>query len=128
MSESNNKMKCIGIIGANGLVGKVIIQSLEKLDYNDSKQYVFYFYGTSEGVLMFNGFDKPIRKFNLKNLEYLDYCILATDNKNALEIYSYALENKLRLIIIDNSSEFRLIPEVPLCIPEINAHTLTKTK
>ena len=128
MSESNNKMKFIGIIGVNGLVGKAIIQSLEKLEYDDSKQYVFYFYGTSEGVLMFNGFDKPIRKFNLKNLEYLDYCILATDNKNALEIYSYALENKLRLIIIDNSSEFRLIPEVPLCIPEINAHILTKSE
>ena len=127
MSILNNNMKCIGIIGVNGLVGKAIIQSLEKLEYNDSKQYVFYFYGTTEGVVMFNGFDKPIRKFNLKHLDYLDYCILATDNNNAFDIYNYALENRLRLIIIDNSSEFRMNPKVPLCIPEINAHTLHKS-
>ena len=126
MSTSSYKMKTIGIIGVNGLVGKAIIQSLEKLEYNDSEKYVFYFYGTTEGVLMFNDFDKPIRKFTLPALAYLDYCILATDNKNASEIYSYALENKLNLTIIDNSSEFRLAPNIPLCIPEINAHTLTK--
>jgi len=127
MSANNNKMKCIGVIGINGLVGKAIVQSLEKLEYNDSDKYVFYFYGTTEGVLMFNGFDKPIRKFTLQALGYLDYCILSTDNNNAREIYSYAQENKLRLIIIDNSSEFRLNPEVPLCIPEINPYTLQKS-
>jgi aspartate-semialdehyde dehydrogenase len=126
MSKSNNNMKTIGIIGVNGLVGKAIIKSLEKLDYNNSDKYVFYFYGTSDGVIMFNGFDKPVRKFTLSSLAYLDYCILATDNNISRDIYSYALKNRLRLIIIDNSSEFRLVPDVPLCIPEINAVTLHK--
>jgi aspartate-semialdehyde dehydrogenase len=119
-------MKCIGIIGVNGLVGKAIIKSLEMLDYNDCDQYIFYFYGTSDGVIMFNSFDKPIRKFNLKHLNYLDYCILATDNNTSREICKYTYENKLRLIIIDNSSEFRLNSEVPLCIPEINSNILDK--
>ena len=126
MSIVNNKMKYIGIIGVSGLVGKAIIQSIEMMEYNDSEEYIFYFYGTSEGVVMFNSFDKPIRKFDLKYLHNLDYCILATDNKNSSEIYSYAYENRLRLIIIDNSSEFRLVPDVPLCIPEINASTIDK--
>lgn len=119
-------MITIGIIGINGLVGKAILQSLELLNYNDNNKYLFNFYGTSDNTVLFNGFDKTVRKFNLQQLNYLDYCILATDNKTSLEIYEYALENKLKIIIIDNSSEFRLKSSVPLCIPEINAHILIK--
>jgi aspartate-semialdehyde dehydrogenase len=119
-------MKYIGIIGVYGLVGKAIINSLEIFEFNDCSKYIFYFYGTTDGAIIFNSFDKPVKKFNLKHLDYLDYCILATDNNNAREIYTYVLENKLKLIIIDNSSEFRLNNDIPLCIPEINAHTLNK--
>lgn len=124
MSDLSN-MKYIGIIGVNGLVGKAIIKSLEMFEYNDSKKYIFYFYGTSEGVVMFNGFDKPVRKFDINYLNHLDYCILATDNKNAREIYEYIHTNNLRIVVIDNSSEFRLEKNIPLCIPEINANTIT---
>jgi len=120
-------MHYIGIIGINGLVGKAIIQSLEILKYNDSGKYLFYFYATSEGYIKFNGMDKIVHKFELENLNYLDYCILATDNKNAREIYDYINKNKLNTIIIDNSSEFRLNENVPLCVPEINANIVKKT-
>ena len=119
-------MKSIGIIGANGLVGKAIIRSLELFDYNDKDKYIFYFYGTSDGVIMFNGYDKPVQKFYINYLHYLDCCILATDNKNAKEIYDYINENNLKIVIIDNSSEFRLDKNIPLCIPEINIKQITK--
>lgn len=119
-------MHHIGIIGINGLVGKAIIQSLELLKYNDSAKNLFYFYGTSDGIIKFNGIDKKVHKFDLINLAHLDYCILATDNKNAREIFDYVNKNKLNTIIIDNSSEFRLDKNIPLCIPEINANSITK--
>jgi len=125
MSAINNN-KCIGIIGVNGLVGKAIIQSLELLKYDDSESNRFYFYGTSEGITKFNNQTKTVHKFLINYLNHLDYCILATDNKNAREIYDYIYKNKLNVIVIDNSSEFRLEKNIPLCIPEINSHTLTK--
>lgn len=119
-------MHHIGIVGINGLVGKAIIQSLELLKYNDSAKNLFYFYGTTEGFIKFYGMDKKVHKFDLINLTHLDYCILATDNKNAREIYDYINQNEINTVIIDNSSEFRLNQNIPLCIPEINANTIKK--
>ena len=116
----------IGIIGINGLVGKAIIQSLEMLDYDDSDKYCFYFYGTHDNMIKFNQFDKQIKKFNTTHLHFLDYCILAVDNNIAKEIYDYCKINKLKLIIIDNSSEYRLHQNIPLCIPEINFDAINK--
>lgn len=119
-------MHHIGIIGINGLVGKAIIQSLEILKYNDSGKNLFYFYGTTDGFIKFYGMDKKVHKFDLINLTHLDYCILATDNNNAREIFNYINKNKSNTIVIDNSSEFRLDKNIPLCIPEINANIITK--
>jgi aspartate-semialdehyde dehydrogenase len=114
----------IGIIGINGLVGKAIIESLEMFGYDDCDKYVFYFYGTVDNIIKFNNFDKQVRKYDHKYLHFLDYCILAINNESAKEIYDYSITNKLKLIIIDNSSEFRLNPEIPLCIPEINSNQI----
>jgi len=121
-------MNHIGIVGINGLVGKAIIQSLELLNYNDSDKNRFHFYGTSEGITKFNNKTEPVYKFTLEMLRRLNYCILATDNKNAKEIYDYVHKNNLNVIIIDNSSEFRLEKNVPLCIPEINSNILKNSK
>jgi len=118
----------IGIIGINGLVGKAILQSLELLEYDDSDKFCFYFYGTSDNIIKFNQYDKQIRKYDHKYLNFLDYCILAVDNIIAKEIYEHTLEHKLKLIIIDNSSEYRLHKDVHLCIPEINSNTIKTIK
>jgi aspartate-semialdehyde dehydrogenase len=114
----------IGIIGINGLVGKAIIESLEMFGYDDCDKYCFFFYGTVDNIIQFNKFDKQVRKYDHAYLHFLDYCILAINNESAKEIYNYSLTNKLKLIIIDNSSEFRLNSEVPLCIPEINSNKI----
>jgi len=119
-------MITIGIIGANGLVGRAIVQSLEKLDYEDDDKYRFLFYGSQDGIVQFNKYDRQIKKYNNKILHFLDYCILAVDNDTSKDIYKYAVDNKLNLIIIDNSSEFRMCDNILLCIPEINAHKISR--
>jgi aspartate-semialdehyde dehydrogenase len=116
----------IGIVGVNGLVGGAIIKSLEMLEYDDSDKYCFFFYGTNDTMIRFNQFDKQIKKFNKAFLHFLDYCILAVDNNVAKEIYEYCQLNKLKLTIIDNSSEYRLQENIPLCIPEINPDIINK--
>ena len=118
----------IGIIGIYGLVGKAILQSLELLEYDNCDKYCFYFYGTSNNIIQFNNNQIKVTTFSFECLHLLDYCILAIDNNNAREIYEYTQKHKLKLIIIDNSSEYRLHTDVPLCIPEINSNTISKIK
>ena len=54
----------------------------------------------------------------------LDIAILCTDNPVSRELVP-ALKNKVKFMV-DMSSEFRMTPGVPLVIPEINPHAITK--
>ncbi len=111
----------IGVIGVTGLVGNSILESIIRrnlLDYN------YYFYGTVEGRISFNNKLHDIKKFNVHHLDNLDYVVLATDNSISKEIYTYCMDTDVPITIIDNSSEFRLKDNIPLCIPEINSHVL----
>jgi aspartate-semialdehyde dehydrogenase len=114
----------IGIIGVNGLVGKSILESIEILHLKNNE---YRFFGSTEGEVFFNGIQK-VEKFHLDVLNELDYVILAVDNSIAKTIYEYSIKENLNTVIIDNSSEYRLYKEIPLCIPEINAHTLKQNK
>ncbi len=117
-------MNKIGIIGVNGLVGKAILDSIRLLNLQN---HSYVFYGSSDGEIFFNGIQK-VHKFSLMALNDLDYAILAVDNSIAREIYEYVHTNNLKVNVIDNSSEFRLYKNVPLCIPEINSYTLKGNK
>lgn len=111
----------IGIIGVTGLVGNSILESIIRLNLLNNN---YYFYGSKEGYINFNNSFHDIKKFNVHHLDNLDYVILATDNKISKEIYTYCMDCDVPITIIDNSSEFRLKDNIPLCIPEINSHVL----
>lgn len=118
------EMYKIGIIGVNGLVGKAILQSIKILSVENHE---YRFFGSTEGEIFFNGIQK-VHKFHLTVLNELDYAILAIDNSIAKTIYEYIFNFNLPVIIIDNSSEYRLYPNVSLCIPEINSYSLKGKK
>ena len=113
----------LGIVGVSGLVGQKIIDSLHLIEkfFNHMTDKIFL-YGSSDNDIKINifGIDHKILKFDNECLYTLDYCILAVDNHIAKIIIEYANQKNVNCIIIDNSSEFRLDPNVPLIIPEIN--------
>ncbi len=111
----------IGIIGVNGLVGNAVLESINRLNLLD---YNYYFYGSCDSYINFNNQLHNVKKFNVHHLDNLDYIILATDNDISKEIYTYCMDADVPITIIDNSSEFRLKDNIPLCIPEINSHVL----
>ncbi len=105
----------IGIIGATGLVGIAIEESLNKLNILKPIDSVLRY--SSSG-------DNNTIKFELNYLKDLDYAFLATPNKLSREIYEYCKNNNFNTILIDSSSEFRMDPLVPLIIPEVNGYLL----
>lgn len=113
----------IGIIGVNGLVGKAILDSIDLLNMNN-KQYNYFYYGSEKSILYHNNKNYNIIKFSLNELNNLNYVILAVENELSKIIYEYVLHENLNIFIIDNSSEFRLLKDIPLCIPEINSNIL----
>ncbi len=95
-------MKTVGIIGINGMVGQRMRTELAKI-----KQPF--------DVLTFGRNDE---------IPELDIAVLCTDNPVSREL-APALKNRVKFMV-DMSSEFRMTPGVPLVIPEINPHAITK--
>lgn len=114
----------VGIIGVSGLVGKAVIDSIYKLNLLDKID--LYLFGTSEKMITINTVEYKINVYDESIFQKfeLTYCILAVDNKSAREICEYVLKNKINVTIIDNSSEYRLEDNVPLCVPEINFYDI----
>ncbi len=95
-------MHTVGIIGSNGMVGQKMQAELTKIK----------------------------RPFDLKlfgrhdEIPALDIAILCTDNPVSRKL-APELKNRVKFIV-DMSSEFRMTAGVPLVIPEINPHAITK--
>ena len=109
----------LGIVGISGLVGQKILKSMDILDIKFDQLFLYGSCNRDENI-KFRNILYPIKKFENECLDNLDYCILAVDNPIARTIIEYAKETNISCIIIDNSSEYRLDPSVPLIIPEIN--------
>lgn len=119
----------LGIVGISGLVGEKILESLNildiKLDFKYDTLRVFASEITKGKVITFRDIGLVCEVFNLDDLIDFDFLILAVENDIAKKIIEYKKEKGYAVIIIDNSSEYRMDPTVPLVIPEINSATIS---
>lgn len=121
----------IGIIGVNGLVGKSILQSIELLELTNLANITnieYHLIGSRSGKIKFNGLIYDIKVFEYGLLLKLNYVILAVDNLVSKNIIKYCYSNNLDIVIIDNSSQYRMELNIPLIIPEINIKELETEK
>jgi len=95
-------MKTIGVYGANGSVGRLMLKELARMK-------------TKAEVKPFGRTDTP---------QTTDIAILCTDDEVSYELAA-KVKGKAKYVI-DMSAKFRMYPDVPLVIPEINAHAITK--
>ena len=94
-------MKTVGIIGANGLVGRTLQKEFERI----SIPFKTELFGRQDDI------------------PSLDAAVLCTDNADSARLCE---ELKTRVgFLVDMSAHFRLDPAVPLVIPEINPQAIT---
>lgn len=95
-------MKTVGIIGANGVVGQKLQEEFKKIKI----PFELKLLGRKDEV------------------PALDAAVLCTDDADSAQL-AQTLKGRVRYMV-DMSAYFRLNPQVPLVIPEINPHTITK--
>lgn len=118
-------MKTIAIVGATGAVGQQMLKCLEERNIQCNLKLLAS--ARSKGK-KFKFFDQEIicEELNPDSFKDVDFALGATENDIAKTWIPWALENKV--IIVDNSSAFRLDQDVPLVIPEINPEDIVKNK
>ena len=118
-----NKSINLAIIGASGVVGRKILKVLEKRDIQISNFYPL-------------GFSTVGNEIELKNSKYKILDVESFDlSKINIAIFSAGSEVAKRyaetfvekgIYVIDLSSEYRYVDDVPLVIPEININEIKK--
>ncbi len=111
----------IGIVGATGVVGGMILRVLEERDLPIGALFAYASRDRADGV-RFRDENVPVVAASRDRLvaDRLDVAFFASSDDASAEL-AHALADA-GTVVIDNSSTFRLAPGVPLIIPEVNPH------
>ena len=115
----------VAVVGATGAVGREIIKTLVERNFPVS-EVIALASGRSTGSEISYG-DKRVLK--VQNLETFDFtgCDIGLFSPGASVSAIYAPKAAAAgCVVIDNTSQFRMDPDVPLVVPEVNPQALAK--
>ncbi|MBQ2383108.1 MAG: aspartate-semialdehyde dehydrogenase [Oscillospiraceae bacterium] len=112
------KTYTVAILGATGAVGQEMMNILEERDFPVGKLVPLASARSAGKTLKFKGQDVVIQEACDTAFEGVDIVLGAAENDIA-ERFAPAIV-KAGAVFVDNSSAFRLDPNVPLIVPEVN--------
>ncbi|GBD92655.1 aspartate-semialdehyde dehydrogenase [bacterium BMS3Abin05] len=108
----------IGIVGASGLVGRTLLKVIEERQFPNRELRLFASEQSEGKSLEFGGKSFTLQKLSLQAFEGLDIVFFVSTNQVSLDWAPAAVAKGA--LIIDNSKAYRMNPDVPLVVPEIN--------
>ena len=112
----------VGILGSTGVVGREIIRQLELYNFPINELKLFCSSKNKGQSIIFDSEIILTQEVCDDSFDNLDILFGAT-SKEVVQKYEKQLES-LKGIFIDNSSLYRMKPDVKLIIPEINFNTI----
>ena len=113
----------IAIVGATGNVGRKTLEVFEKKNFRFDNLYLVASEKSAGKKILFR--DKEYEIENLENYDFskADITFFAAGGKIAEK---YAENAAKHTVVIDNSSFFRMDPDVPLIVPQVNSSDIKK--
>jgi len=108
----------VAVLGATGAVGQEMLKVLAEYDIPINNLVPLASARSAGNYIDFKGQKVMIKEANEENLQGLDFVLGAVEGEMSEKFAPLAV--KAGAVYIDNSSAFRLKPEVPLVVPEIN--------
>ena len=118
------KQYTVAVLGATGAVGQEMMKILAERDFPVGKLIPLASARSAGKTLKFKGEDVVIQEARDEAFEGVDIVLGAAENDIA-EKFAPAIV-KAGAVFVDNSSAFRLDPNVPLIVPEINPEDVKK--
>ena len=112
------RLYTVAILGATGAVGQEMMNILEERNFPVGKLVPLASARSAGKTLKFKGEDVTIQEACESAFEGVDIVLGAAENDIA-EKFAPAIV-KAGAVFVDNSSAFRLDPNVPLIVPEVN--------
>jgi aspartate-semialdehyde dehydrogenase len=115
--------RAVAIVGATGAVGVELIHCLEQRRFPLRRLRLFASARAAGRELRYRGEALPVEVLDEHSLAGIDMALFSAGAGVSQRFAPPAARRGT--VVIDNSSAFRMQPEVPLVVPEINAAALT---
>jgi aspartate-semialdehyde dehydrogenase len=116
----------VAVLGATGAVGTELLELLEERDFPLADLKLLASERSAGKKLPFKGENLLVEAVSESALENVDL-VLASAGGSISKIWAPKAVEK-GAVVIDNSSAFRMNPEVPLIVPEVNPEAAAKHK
>lgn len=116
--------KNIAIAGATGAVGVEMLKVLEERNFPIKNLKLLASKRSAGKTMKFKGEDLPVEELTENSFKNMDIALFSAGGSRSKEFAPHA--NKSNCTVVDNSSAFRMIDEIPLVVPEVNPEDISK--
>jgi aspartate-semialdehyde dehydrogenase len=120
------KLHDVAVVGATGLVGRAMVKVLEERNFPVNRLVLLASERSVGKEVTFNGKPYPVYKLEPERFKHIEFALFTAGAAISKEFAPAAV--KAGAVVIDNSSAFRMEPEVPLVVPEVNRKQIFKHK
>ncbi|MBI5341915.1 MAG: aspartate-semialdehyde dehydrogenase [Deltaproteobacteria bacterium] len=112
----------VAVAGATGAVGEVMLQILEERKFPVKNIRLLASERSVGKRLKFKGEQVPVELLQKSAFKGIDIALFSAGASRSKEFAAAAWESGA--VVVDNSSAFRMEPDIPLVVPEINPHAV----
>jgi aspartate-semialdehyde dehydrogenase len=112
----------VAVVGATGAVGTEMIATLQQRQFPVGKLRLFASEKSEGRSLEFKGKKISVETINENSFKGIDIALFSAGAERSKKWAPVAARSGC--VVIDNSSQWRMDPEVPLVVPEVNPHDL----
>ena len=117
----------LAIVGASGLVGRTFLKVLEERDFPFENIYMMSSYRSAGKTVTFKGKDYVLEELTEHSFDKpIDIALFSAGGSTSEKFAPVAAAHGCT--VVDNSSAWRMDPEVPLVVPEVNPQDIDWNK
>jgi len=114
----------VAVVGATGLVGETMISVLEERKFPVSQLFALASNRSLGKQVQFNGKQLPVEELAAFDFARADIGLFSAGSQVSAEYAPKAAA--AGCTVIDNTSQFRYQDDIPLVVPEVNAHAISR--
>lgn len=118
----------VALVGATGMVGRTFIKVLEERSFPIDNIYLFSSAKSAGKTVNVFGKDVIVEELNENSFDNKDIQIALFSAGGSISAKYAPIAASKGIVVVDNSSYWRMNPEVPLVVPEVNPEAVKNHK
>jgi aspartate-semialdehyde dehydrogenase len=116
----------VAVVGATGAVGNEMVSTLEQRKFPVKKLTLLASARSIGKYITYKGEEIPIEELKEDSFKGIDIGLFSPGGSVSAKFAPIAASSGC--VVIDNTSAFRMDPDIPLVVPEVNEHAIARYK